>query len=165
VRGVNLGGWFVLEPWITPSLFDAIGGGAVDEWTFCSVLGASEAKSRLQNHWNTWITQADFAAIAGAGLNHVRIPIGYWSIIPTSGEPYVQGAYDVLGQALDWANGVGLKVMIDLHGGMFDNAPSSKNRGLTYQKHHNRKMVLTILVVWAPLAGLKATRSLTRSMC
>lgn len=22
IRGVNLGGWFVLEPWITPSLFD-----------------------------------------------------------------------------------------------------------------------------------------------
>lgn len=22
VRGVNLGGWFVLEPWITPSVFE-----------------------------------------------------------------------------------------------------------------------------------------------
>lgn len=22
IRGVNLGGWFVLEPWITPSLFE-----------------------------------------------------------------------------------------------------------------------------------------------
>jgi glucan 1,3-beta-glucosidase len=34
----------------------------------------------------------------------------------------VQGAYDVLGQALDWAQAVGLKVMIDLHG-----APGSQN--------------------------------------
>jgi glucan 1,3-beta-glucosidase len=119
VRGVNLGGWFVLEPWITPSLFDAVGGGAVDEWTFCSVLGANEAHNRLSNHWNTFITQADFGAIAGAGLNHVRIPIGYWSVIPTDGEPFVQGAYDKLGEALDWASGAGLKVMIDLHGGMF----------------------------------------------
>ena len=23
IRGVNLGGWFVLEPWITPSIFEA----------------------------------------------------------------------------------------------------------------------------------------------
>jgi glucan 1,3-beta-glucosidase len=122
VRGVNLGGWFVLEPWITPSLFDAVGGGAVDEWTFCSVLGADEAHNRLSNHWNTFITQADFGAIAGAGLNHVRIPIGYWSVIPTDGEPFVQGAYDKLGEALDWASGAGLKVMIDLHG-----APGSQN--------------------------------------
>jgi glucan 1,3-beta-glucosidase len=55
--------------------------------------------------------------MAKAGLNHVRIPIGYWSVIPIDGEPYVQGAYDVLGKALDWANDAGLKVMIDLHGG------------------------------------------------
>jgi len=122
VRGVNLGGWFVLEPWITPSLFDALGGAAVDEWTYCATLGQAEAHNRLSNHWNTWITQSDFNAIAGAGLNHVRIPIGYWSVKPIDGDPYVQGAYDVLGQALDWASGAGLKVMIDLHG-----APGSQN--------------------------------------
>jgi aryl-phospho-beta-D-glucosidase BglC (GH1 family) len=52
----------------------------------------------------------------------VRIPIGYWSIAPIEGEPYVQGAYDVLGQALDWAQTAGLKVLIDLHG-----APGSQN--------------------------------------
>ena len=27
VRGVNLGGWLVLEPWITPKLFQQVGGG------------------------------------------------------------------------------------------------------------------------------------------
>lgn len=30
VRGVNLGGWFVLEPWITPSLFENGPANAVD---------------------------------------------------------------------------------------------------------------------------------------
>jgi len=55
--------------------------------------------------------------MAGAGLNHVRIPIGYWSVLPRDGDPYVEGAYDKLGEALDWASGAGLKVMIDLHGG------------------------------------------------
>lgn len=107
----------MLEPWITPSLFDAIGGGAVDEWTFCSVLGKDEAHSRLSNHWNTFITAGDFSAIAAAGMNHVRIPLGYWSVIPVEGEPFVKGAYTVLGKALDWAQNAGLMVMIDLHGG------------------------------------------------
>lgn len=118
VRGVNLGGWFVLEPWITPSIFEqwANGGGVVDEYTYCQALGPSEAYNRLSSHWYSWITQDDFYQIANAGLNHVRIPIGYWSVIPVSGEPFVQGAYDVLGQALDWAQSAGLKVMIDLHG-------------------------------------------------
>jgi hypothetical protein len=66
VRGVNLGGWLVLEPWITPSLFDNTGDSrVVDEWTFCQF--APNAQSVLTNHWNTWITESDFAAIAAAG--------------------------------------------------------------------------------------------------
>jgi len=118
VRGVNLGGWFVLEPWITPSIFENSGSDTiVDEYTLTKELGKDEARKRLANHWNSWITQSDFYQIKKAGLNHVRIPIGYWSIYPISGDPYVQGAYDVLGKALDWANNAGLKVMIDLHGG------------------------------------------------
>jgi len=30
IRGVNLGGWLVLEPWITPSVFEATPGNVVD---------------------------------------------------------------------------------------------------------------------------------------
>jgi glucan 1,3-beta-glucosidase len=33
IRGVNLGGWFVLEPWITPSIFEATPDNVVDEYT------------------------------------------------------------------------------------------------------------------------------------
>lgn len=105
----------MLEPWITPSLFE--GNAAVDEYTLTQILGKDEAQRVLSNHWSSWITQDDFGQIAAAGLNHVRIPIGYWSVIPIEGEPFVQGAYEHFGQALDWANAAGLKVMIDLHGG------------------------------------------------
>ena len=73
VRGVNIGGWLVTEPWITPSLFDNTGNDAiVDEWTFCEAQDRGTAESTLQNHWNTWITESDFAAIAAAGS--VRAP-------------------------------------------------------------------------------------------
>lgn len=35
IRGVNLGGWFVLEPWITPSIFEATPDNVVDgEFTY-----------------------------------------------------------------------------------------------------------------------------------
>jgi glucan 1,3-beta-glucosidase len=120
IRGVNLGGWFVLEPWITPSIFQqwANGGGVVDEYTYTQTLGQTEALSRLQQHWNTWITEADFQEIAALGLNHVRIPIGYWALILFPGDPYVQGQLDVLTNALGWARTYGLKVILDLHGGM-----------------------------------------------
>ena len=121
VRGVNLGGWFVLEPWITPSIFNdwADQTTVVDEYTYTQTLGKSEASSRLTNHWNTWITQDDFNQIAAAGLNHVRIPIGYWAVAPLDGDPYVQGQLSVLDQAITWARGAGLKVLLDLHGGVY----------------------------------------------
>ena len=121
VRGVNLGGWFVLEPWITPSIFDDWSSSTtvVDEYTYTQTLGKDEASSRLENHWNTWITQDDFNQISAAGLNHVRIPIGYWAIAPLDGDPYVQGQLSILDQAIGWARSAGIKVLIDLHGGMF----------------------------------------------
>ncbi|KAI4155659.1 MAG: hypothetical protein LQ340_000848 [Diploschistes diacapsis] len=124
VMGVNLGGWFVLEPWITPSMFSdwAQNQEVKDEYDLCKTLGSSEAYSRLSSHWNTWITQSDFQQIAQMGLNHVRIPIGYWAVNPLEGDPYVQGQLDVLDQAVGWASDANLKVLIDLHG-----APGSQN--------------------------------------
>lgn len=87
------------------------------EYTYCETLGSDEAYSRLSKHWDSWITEDDLHQIAAAGMNHVRIPVGYWSVIKDDDAPYVQGAYEFLGRALDWASGAGLKVMIDLHGG------------------------------------------------
>ncbi|KAJ1030870.1 hypothetical protein NDA18_002099 [Ustilago nuda] len=122
VRGVNIGGWLVAEPWITPSLFDNTGDARViDEYTFGQY--ASNAYGRLAQHWSTFYTEADFAAIAGAGLNHVRIPIGYWAFDTSAGEPYVKANQaDYLERAIQWSAKYGLKVIIDLHG-----APGSQN--------------------------------------
>jgi glucan 1,3-beta-glucosidase len=58
----------VTQPWIKPSLFDNTGNPAIiDEWTFAQFQNRDVAQSMLVEHWNTWITEADFQAIAGAG--------------------------------------------------------------------------------------------------
>jgi len=122
VKGVNLGGWFVLEPWITPSLFEDEPEDVIDEYTMSDSLGKGAMQEKMQEHWSSWITEDDMYDIADVGLNFIRIPIGYWSVAPVDGDPYVQGAYEWLAKSLDWAAGAGLKVMIDLHG-----APGSQN--------------------------------------
>ncbi|KDQ12586.1 glycoside hydrolase family 5 protein [Botryobasidium botryosum FD-172 SS1] len=123
VRGVNLGGWLVLEPWITPSLFDNTGNSQiVDEYTFGQLQDKTKAKAALQKHWDTWITEKDFQDIAAAGLNHVRLPIGFWAFDVSGGEPYIQGQKDYLFKAVQWAAKYGIKVWVDLHG-----APGSQN--------------------------------------
>jgi glucan 1,3-beta-glucosidase len=121
LRGVNLGAWLVLEKWMTPSLFEGLN--ATDETTYCAELGA-QAKERLQHHWQTFITRDDFAWLAGIGINAVRIPIGHWIFganYPyhrTYGEyqyPFVEGGIDILDQAFQWAEELGLLIVLDLH--------------------------------------------------
>lgn len=114
-----MGGWLVLEPWITPSIFEAAGDSVVDEYTLCETLGSDAAASVLEAHWASWITQSDIQAVAAAGLNHVRIGVGYWAVNKNDGDPYVSGQLEYLDQAVSWAEDAGIKVLIDLHGGMY----------------------------------------------
>lgn len=54
-----------------------------------------------------------------AGLNAVRIPVGYWAVDRLEYEPYVGGQFPYLIRAAEWAREVGLKVLIGLHGECF----------------------------------------------
>ena len=60
ISSVNLGGWFVLEPFITPTLFQKYTG-AVDEWTLSTLMAADKSPggglSQLENHYNTFIVR------------------------------------------------------------------------------------------------------------
>lgn len=121
IRGVNLGGWLVLEKWITPSLFTGLA--AQDETSFCVELG-SQAASRLTSHWDSFITREDFAWLAKAGINAVRIPVGHWlfgadypyhSSYGNNRYPYVPGGVAVLDRAFQWATECGLLIVLDLH--------------------------------------------------
>ncbi|GMK55485.1 hypothetical protein CspeluHIS016_0205410 [Cutaneotrichosporon spelunceum] len=123
IRGVNLGGWLVLESWITPTLFDQTGNkNIIDEWTFGQLQDRAKAAAALKRHWDSWITEDDFRQIAAAGLNHVRLPIGYWAYDTSAGEPYHQGQAPYVDRAVDWARKHGLRVLIELH-----SAPGSQN--------------------------------------
>ncbi|WVO16134.1 hypothetical protein L204_103802 [Cryptococcus depauperatus] len=120
VRGVNLGGWFILENWMMPSFFNADGVRDTyinDEWSYCLVLGHDECLKRLEKHWDTYIVEDDFKRFANYSLNTVRIPMGYWAwTTPEAFEPYIQGQLPYLERALNWSSMYGLDVMMDLHG-------------------------------------------------
>ncbi|BEI80115.1 hypothetical protein CcaverHIS002_0106440 [Cutaneotrichosporon cavernicola] len=120
-RGVNLGGWLVTEPFIVPALYEKYNNAtpkAVDEYTLSQAMGANLAKE-MEEHYNTFITEKDFADIAAAGLNWVRIPIGYWAIGTQGDEPYLEKG--VLG-AISWGRKYGIRILLDLH-----SLPGSQN--------------------------------------
>ncbi|CAE6377307.1 unnamed protein product [Rhizoctonia solani] len=130
VRGVGIGGWFVLEPFISPALFEPYMNAtnpAVDEWTLSESIAADPNSGGLQKvleeHYATFITEEDFAQIAGAGLNWVRIAIPYWAIETAPGEPFLEGVcWKYFLKAIEWARKYGIRINLDLH-----TAPGSHN--------------------------------------
>lgn len=122
IRGVNLGGWMVLEPWITPSLFYQFLGGdesntAMDHLSFCKVLGPEEGNRQLRRHWETWVTEDIIKELADSGaVNSLRLPVGDFMYNPYG--PYIgcmDGALDYVATLLDWAHSYGLTVLFDVH--------------------------------------------------
>ena len=114
LRGVNLGGWLVLERWITPSVFD--GSEARDEYELAS---EPDGPLKISRHQSQFIGQEDFEWMRDNGINAVRIPIGYW--IFDGDSPYASTL-----RHLDWAVKMAklcdIQVLICLHG-----APGSQN--------------------------------------
>lgn len=49
------------------------------------------ATARLEEHYSTFIVEEDFALIASAGLNWVRIPLPHWAIDTVDGELFIEG--------------------------------------------------------------------------
>ena len=125
IRGVNIGGWLSLEPFITPSMFDSHDSklGIVDEYTLTQHLGPTPAAQQLEKHYSSFVTEQTFADIAAAGLDHVRIPYSYWAVVTYPGDPYVPKiSWRYLLRGIEWARKHGLRVTLDLHA-----VPGSQN--------------------------------------
>lgn len=118
IYGVNLGGLFVLEPFITPALYQKYAG-AVDEWTLSTLMAADTASGglgQLETHYNTFITEQDIAEIAGAGLNWIRLPIPFWAVEKWDFEPFLEKVcWPYILRVLQWARKYGIRVNLDLH--------------------------------------------------
>ncbi|KAJ7804302.1 glycoside hydrolase superfamily [Mycena olivaceomarginata] len=87
----------------------------------------------MEAHYDEFITEQDIVAIAGAGLNWVRLPIPFWSIRWTdigadaAGNPvselFLQGMWwKYIVRLLGWACKYSIRVNLDLR-----TAPGSQN--------------------------------------
>ena len=122
-RGVSIGGWLSLEPFITPSLFNYDSDkGIRDEWSLCQELGPRSSQV-LEEHYASFLTEDDFKKIADAGLDHVRLGFSYWAVEIYDGDPYLfRTSWRYLLRAIEWARKYGIRVKLDLHG-----LPGSQN--------------------------------------
>jgi glucan 1,3-beta-glucosidase len=119
-RGVNLGGWLLLEPGPSAALFDRYGPATCESDLMRKMrreLGDAEARAAIDRHRETFVTEDDFRRICSLGLNAVRVPFGYWVINgPSNGDPFFGQGVKYLDRAVAWAEKYGLQVLLDLHG-------------------------------------------------
>lgn len=122
LHGVNLGGWLVLETWLSPLLDPDE---ALAHTDVLSILterfGKAEANALLNRYMDNFITEGDFQTIRELGFNCVRIPFWYRNFMTPSGRWLTASQNDNPGfRRLDWAltqcEKNGLYAILDMHG-------------------------------------------------
>ena len=132
LTGVNLGGWFVLEKWMTPSLFE--GTNARNEFELSKT---KQGRERVKAHHKSFITESDLKWLKHNGVEILRVPVGHWTI---GGDDRYVEAVDRLDWLMDTSLSLGLQVLLDLHA-----APGAQNRaehsgsGNTMSDKHSTK--------------------------
>ncbi|KAJ7089803.1 glycoside hydrolase family 5 protein [Mycena belliarum] len=127
IYGVNLGSWLVLESWMLPQEWKDMGGdvgcdcsspGCIgDEFTFAGAYPKTVDKI-FSRHWTTWFNQDDVDALVAAGINTVRIPLGYWIVEPLVDrrtESYPRGGLGQLRRGLKQLQAAGIVAILDHH--------------------------------------------------
>ena len=90
LRGVNLGGWLVLERWMTPSVF-----AGTDASNEHQLMMQPDGPERIAKHRQEFMTEADFAWLHAHGIEALRVPVGYWVLESQDG--YLEAT-----KQLDW---------------------------------------------------------------
>jgi glucan 1,3-beta-glucosidase len=106
-----------LEPFISPALYEAFNGDAVDEWTLSELIMQRDGNlNAIEEHYKTFIVEEDFAQIAAAGLNWIRLPLPFWAIETYPGEPHLpKVSWQYFLKAIKWARKYGLRINLDFH--------------------------------------------------
>ncbi len=112
-----------------PTRFACSTGGQAGELDLLTGYGSSangigNATVMMEQHWDTWVTEADFQKMASLGINTVRLPIGYWSIGTrfTDNSPFApyrdvyNFSWRYIARAINWAAKYDIGVLVDLHG-------------------------------------------------
>ncbi|MBN1412562.1 MAG: cellulase family glycosylhydrolase [Spirochaetales bacterium] len=160
LRGTNLGGWFVQEPWMNNT------GNGVDEYTFRNALSSRLGETNMWNLINAYRDQyvktSDFDAMKNAGMNCIRIPINFMDFMDFSGNmrTSIPGQSSIWAR-LDWAitemGNRGIYTIIDLHAAQgsqngFDNSGQAGPARFWYQNSEGETYRANMVRLWQAIA-------------
>ena len=111
LKGVNLGGWLMMEGYIlhSPNLAEQI-----FKKNFASALGKRTLKDFEKDFRGHFIQESDFKKIAGFGFNCIRLPFN-GRLIEQLPYQYDADGIKYLDQAVAWAKKYKIWLILDLH--------------------------------------------------
>ncbi|KAH9175029.1 glycoside hydrolase family 5 protein [Lactarius sanguifluus] len=107
VYGVNLGGLFVLEPFISPALFQKYPG-ASDEWTLSEAMAADTGpggglQAQLEAHYDTFVVRLiSYFTLPGADPIFVPNALPPWRLFGPIRSQTEQDIAEMAGAGLNW---------------------------------------------------------------
>ncbi len=121
LRGINLGGWMLQEPY----LFQFTGA-ADSQHEFKEKLVEFIGQENTDNFYNAWyenfITQVDVDSLASHGYNSIRLPMHYdLFTLPIQNEPvsgentWLDLGFSMVDNLLDWCEANNMYLILDLH--------------------------------------------------
>ena len=121
LRGINLGGWMLQEPY----LFQFTGA-ADSQHEFKEKLVDFIGQENTDNFYNSWyqnfVTEADVDSLASFGFNSIRLPMHYnLFTLPIEDEPvigentWVDLGFSMVDDLLDWCESNNMYLILDLH--------------------------------------------------
>ncbi|MCH4053357.1 MAG: glucan 1,3-beta-glucosidase [Atopobiaceae bacterium] len=111
LHGVNLSGWLVPEPWVTPELFS--GTRATSDDALFAAVGPKHYEELVRGHRATFVNAEDFQRMADRGYDAVRLQVPWYAFgeagPDAEGRP---GCVDSVDAAFGWAEDAGILVLI-----------------------------------------------------
>lgn len=118
LNGVNLGGWLVLEPWMSRSspLTNSVPASYRTESSIADYWSTQgKAEQLFAQHRSSFITPTILDALQSKKVNFLRLPLGFWATSTTPPFPYVGGILPYVDWLFNEAYKRKMKVVLDMH--------------------------------------------------
>ncbi|KAF2101686.1 glycoside hydrolase [Rhizodiscina lignyota] len=146
-HGTNLGSIFVLEKWLSGSMFPSNATAQQSSEleavkASVSAIGLNATRAKWEQHWQSAISDSDFSwLVNSASCTSIRLPVGYFTLGPhfcksTPFEPYASvytNAWSIVKSIVSSCHSHGIGVLLDLHalpGGANTGDHSGTNSGI-----------------------------------
>jgi aryl-phospho-beta-D-glucosidase BglC (GH1 family) len=119
LRGINLGNWLLIEPWMTGLEFGVYTGEDNRQDEFAGAVTDIVGKEKATVFFETWrdnyITYPDIKYIKSLGFNSVRVPLDYRLFYDKETGKDIETGFGCLDRLLIWCAREKIYVLPDMH--------------------------------------------------